>query len=146
MPIDIPREELPAAIAFFQDLRVIAVSVHEIIDDHISINRFADAVAVGVVGVFHHNGRAVFGGFGANQMVLRIVPVADGFFGARFLDEIAVVVIAIGDVILLDQTVVGVVLIRRREPVVGFGQAVADNGDREDGRKTVISIISEPHS
>ena len=146
MAVHIPRQQVPVPIAFFEDLRVVAVGVHEVIDDDRAIERFADAVAVGVVGVFDDDGCAVFGGFGANQMILGIVPVADGFFGARLFDEIAVVVIAIGDVILLDQTVVGVVLIRRREPVVGFGQAVADNGDREDGRKTVISIISEPHS
>ena len=75
-------------------MRVIAVGIHEIIDDDRAIKRFANSIPFRVVGVFHDNGRAVAGGVRPNQMIFRIILVADGLFGARFFDEVAVGVIA----------------------------------------------------
>ena len=48
------------------------------------------------------------------------------FFGALFLDQVAVVIVGVGDVVSFDQPVILVVLIGGGEAVFHLGEAVAD--------------------
>jgi hypothetical protein len=113
-------------IPFFQHLGIIPIGIHQIIGHNRAIKHLADAVAFGIVLVFDDDGDAKAGGFDVGQVIFGVIEVFDGLFRAGLFLEIAIVIIAVGDVVFLNQAVIVVIRIRCRKAVFGFRLAVAD--------------------
>ena len=102
MAVDVAHQQISAAVAFFQYLGVISVGINEVGDDNGVINTLADAVALGIIFVFHDNGDAEAGRFNADEPIFGVVEIGNILFGAGLFPEVAVVVVAVGDVIFLN--------------------------------------------
>jgi len=91
VPVHIAHQQISAAVAFFQDLRVVSVAVHQISGHNRAIDHLTNAAALGIILVFNGNGDAEASGFNAGQVILGVIEPVDLLMCVGFLEQVAAV-------------------------------------------------------